>query len=80
LTSRRNKLLVSTIFNLRREYLNSINPDIQPKIWSNTTETEQNIIITTVIPTRGCSWALSEAGGCSVCGYVNDSSNDKLIP
>ena len=33
-----------------------------------------------VLPTRGCSWALSESGGCSVCGYVNDSSRDRPIP
>lgn len=80
MSSRRNKLLSSSIFNLRHEYFNNRNPDFQPKLWSNTTETEQNFVITTVIPTRGCSWALSEAGGCSVCGYVNDSSNERLIP
>ncbi|MFW9937200.1 MAG: archaeosine biosynthesis radical SAM protein RaSEA [Candidatus Thorarchaeota archaeon] len=26
-----------------------------------------------VLRTKGCSWALSEKGGCSMCGYINDS-------
>lgn len=33
-----------------------------------------------MIPTRGCSWALSKNGGCSVCGYINDSSREHTIP
>jgi radical SAM enzyme (TIGR01210 family) len=33
-----------------------------------------------VIPSRGCSWALSNDGGCSVCGYINDASREKKIP
>lgn len=33
-----------------------------------------------IVPTRGCSWAFSEAGGCSVCGYINDSSYEQPIP
>ena len=75
-----NHLLASTIFNLRQEYFNQQNSDFQPKLWLNTTETKQNFVITMVIPTRGCSWALSESGGCSVCGYVNDSSHNQPIP
>ncbi|MFX0064065.1 MAG: archaeosine biosynthesis radical SAM protein RaSEA, partial [Candidatus Hermodarchaeota archaeon] len=27
-----------------------------------------------ILSTRGCEWALSNHGGCSMCGYVNDSS------
>jgi len=26
-----------------------------------------------ILPTRGCSWALSGSGGCSVCGYLYDN-------
>ncbi|MFX1282254.1 MAG: archaeosine biosynthesis radical SAM protein RaSEA [Promethearchaeota archaeon] len=77
---RRNTLLASRIFNLRQEYLNKRAPDFQAKIWSSTIETKESIVITIVIPTRGCSWALSESGGCSVCGYVNDSSYNQPIP
>ena len=29
-----------------------------------------------LIPTVGCSWALSRSGGCSFCGYPNDSTLD----
>ena len=77
---RKNILLASTIFKLRHQYFNQRRSDLQPRLWSNITETQQNIILTIVLPTRGCSWALSESGGCSVCGYVNDSSRDQPIP
>ena len=30
-----------------------------------------------VIPTVGCTWALSKSGGCSMCGYINDSTLDE---
>ncbi|UJG42908.1 MAG: archaeosine biosynthesis radical SAM protein RaSEA [Candidatus Heimdallarchaeum endolithica] len=26
-----------------------------------------------ILPTRGCSWALSRSGGCSICGYLYDN-------
>ncbi len=26
-----------------------------------------------ILPTKGCSWALSESGGCSICGYIYDN-------
>ena len=75
-----NPLLASKISDLREEYLKKRSPDYQPRLWSSTTETRQNTIIVMIVPTRGCSWAFSEAGGCSVCGYVNDSSYDQRIP
>ena len=28
--------------------------------------------LTIILRTRGCSWALGESGGCSMCGYVGD--------
>lgn len=76
----RNFLLASTILKLRHEFLDQISENYKPKIWSNLTESDQKATITVVMPTHGCSWALSESGGCSVCGYVNDSSRDKSIP
>lgn len=76
----RNQLLASKIFDLREEFLKNRSPDFQPKLWNSTTETRENIVIVMIIPTRGCSWALSEAGGCSVCGYINDSSYEHSIP
>ena len=26
-----------------------------------------------ILPTKGCSWALSGSGGCSICGYIYDN-------
>lgn len=76
----RNSILSNTIYDLRQEYLR-LNPHkTKQKLWSSVLETEQYHIITVVIPTRGCSWALSESGGCSVCGYINDSSRTQSIP
>jgi radical SAM enzyme (TIGR01210 family) len=75
-----NSLLASTIFKLRQEFWNQNTKNPVPKIWGNLTELPHRTVVTVVIPTRGCSWALSEDGGCSVCGYVNDSSRDKSIP
>ncbi|MHA2237898.1 MAG: archaeosine biosynthesis radical SAM protein RaSEA [Candidatus Hodarchaeales archaeon] len=75
-----NKTLISAIKRIRFEYLINLEDDKRPKIWSNITEKDHTNIITLVIPSRGCSWALSDDGGCSVCGYVNDASRDKKIP
>lgn len=33
---------------------------------------------TIVLRTKGCNWALSEKGGCSMCGYINDSYLQKI--
>ncbi|MHA2203612.1 MAG: hypothetical protein ACW991_07975, partial [Candidatus Hodarchaeales archaeon] len=76
----RNPLLEEKISDLRHEFLEKRTPDFTPKLWSTITETRQNIVIVMVVPTRGCSWAFSEAGGCSVCGYINDSSYEQPIP
>jgi len=35
---------------------------------------------TIILRTRGCKWALSETGGCSMCGYVQDASLEKVEP
>ena len=29
--------------------------------------------LTIILKTKGCSWATSESGGCSMCGYIKDS-------
>ncbi len=33
---------------------------------------------TIILRTRGCSWALSEHGGCSMCGYYLDANNEEV--
>lgn len=29
---------------------------------------------TIILKTKGCSWALSDSGGCSMCGYIQDAT------
>lgn len=33
---------------------------------------------TIILRTKGCSWALGEYGGCSMCGYIQDSTIEKI--
>lgn len=75
-----NNLLVEKILEIRHKHLTKISETHNPEIWSSVSENEDYITITFIIPSRGCSWALGKYGGCSVCGYVNDSSRDKAIP
>lgn len=55
-------------------------PRDRVKVFSKIEETTlsfgQGLAITMVIPTVGCTWALSKSGGCSMCGYINDSTLD----
>ena len=34
--------------------------------------------LTIILRTRGCSWALSETGGCTMCGYIQDSPIEEV--
>jgi hypothetical protein len=36
--------------------------------------------LTIILRTKGCSWALGESGGCSMCGYIGDSNIDPVDP
>ncbi len=33
---------------------------------------------TVILRTKGCSWALGETGGCSMCGYIQDSTIEEI--
>jgi len=35
---------------------------------------------TIILRTKGCNWALSDSGGCSMCGYVQDASIEQVQP
>ena len=35
---------------------------------------------TIILRTKGCSWALGETGGCSMCGYIQDSTIEEIDP
>jgi radical SAM enzyme (TIGR01210 family) len=34
--------------------------------------------LTIILRTRGCNWALGEYGGCSMCGYIQDTCNFEI--
>ncbi|MHA1972713.1 MAG: archaeosine biosynthesis radical SAM protein RaSEA [Candidatus Hodarchaeales archaeon] len=74
-----NEELSKTIYSLRQEYLHTITYET-PKLWGDIEKNDIKNVVTIVIPSHGCSWALSEHGGCSVCGYVNDASRSLNIP
>ncbi|MCK5342523.1 MAG: archaeosine biosynthesis radical SAM protein RaSEA [Candidatus Heimdallarchaeota archaeon] len=75
-----NPLISDRIQEIRHTYLTQVSDTSHSKIWSGVSEKEDYITVTIVIPSKGCSWALSDNGGCSVCGYVNDSSRENQIP
>ena len=33
---------------------------------------------TVILKTKGCSWALSDSGGCSMCGYIQDANIQRV--
>jgi len=33
-----------------------------------------------ILPTKGCSWALSKSGGCTMCSYLSDSLLEDIKP
>jgi radical SAM enzyme (TIGR01210 family) len=35
---------------------------------------------TIILRTKGCSWALGEMGGCSMCGYIQDANINSVKP
>lgn len=35
---------------------------------------------TIILRTKGCSWALGDMGGCSMCGYVQDANIENVKP
>jgi len=35
---------------------------------------------TIILRTKGCSWALGENGGCTMCGYINDANIEPVSP
>jgi radical SAM enzyme (TIGR01210 family) len=32
-----------------------------------------------ILRTHGCSWASGDAGGCSMCGYINDCLSTEIV-
>jgi hypothetical protein len=42
--------------------------------------TKEGKEFTIILRTRGCRWALGKTGGCSMCGYIQDSSGTEVSP
>ncbi|MHA1932966.1 MAG: hypothetical protein ACW96X_10520, partial [Promethearchaeota archaeon] len=34
--------------------------------------------LTVILRTKGCSWCLSETGGCTMCGYIQDANIEEV--
>ncbi|MFQ5979803.1 MAG: archaeosine biosynthesis radical SAM protein RaSEA [Candidatus Heimdallarchaeota archaeon] len=51
--------------------------DFQAKTWIQDSPAGRSYVI--LLPTQGCSWALSEHGGCTICGYLEDTSKGAAI-
>lgn len=50
--------------------------------WTENTilsSSQEGKAIVFIIPTKGCYWARSATGGCTVCGYINDSLDHKPV-
>lgn len=54
------------------------NPNAPSRVWSEeeVIDGETHRALTVILRTRGCTWAIR--GGCSMCGYVNDSFVKKI--
>ncbi|MFW9995993.1 MAG: archaeosine biosynthesis radical SAM protein RaSEA [Candidatus Odinarchaeota archaeon] len=61
--------------NLRDNQLATITREVKPVSWIEDTvlSTGQGKALAVILPTSGCYWARSSTGGCTVCGYINDS-------
>jgi radical SAM enzyme (TIGR01210 family) len=65
------KILRNKSLRKRREY--DLNKPVRFWIKEDRLFNEIGKELTIILRTKGCSWALGEYGGCSMCGYVQDS-------
>ena len=63
-----------SIYRLRQKYL-ALHKDGKSKAWISKDRliSGAGSSIYVILATRGCRWALSEYGGCSICGYIYDA-------
>lgn len=81
--------LVNKIIEIRRKNLNRFRKDFKEKPVKYWLEKDRFLnkigtSLVVILATRGCNWALSSGGGCSMCGYIYDSpltipDSDSLI-
>ncbi|MEM3586487.1 MAG: archaeosine biosynthesis radical SAM protein RaSEA [Candidatus Jordarchaeaceae archaeon] len=70
--------LSNKIFQIRQKSLNRYREDFtrRPvKFWLERDRLLNKVgtSLVVILATRGCSWALSDKGGCSMCGYIYDA-------
>ncbi|MGQ4874405.1 MAG: archaeosine biosynthesis radical SAM protein RaSEA [Promethearchaeia archaeon] len=83
-----NPILVDKIFSLRKKTLSrnkKISKDLFEKPVASWIKKERLLNevgkeFTIILRSKGCSWALSSYGGCSMCGYINDACLNDVKP
>ncbi len=70
--------LVGKIVEIRKKSLNKLRRDFRErpvKYWLEKDRLLNNTgtSLVVILATRGCNWALSNGGGCSMCGYIYDA-------
>nr|MDO8080555.1 archaeosine biosynthesis radical SAM protein RaSEA [Candidatus Freyarchaeota archaeon] len=70
--------LADKIIEIRRKNLNKFRKDFKEKPVKYWLEKDRFLnkigtSLVVILATRGCNWALSSGGGCSMCGYIYDS-------
>lgn len=70
-----NKKFADRISQIRESELPSRSHSRKVVFWEEDTRlrTRKGKALIFILPTLGCSWALSRSGGCSICGYVYDN-------
>jgi len=67
-----------TILKRRRFTSDQLNKPVSFWIKDDRLLNEKGKEFTIILRTKGCSWALSDSGGCSMCGYIKDSSIENI--
>ncbi len=69
------------IFDIRKKYWETHPAKHRTTSWLEVKESpfgKKTAVITIILSTRGCTWAIAPQGGCTMCGYVNDSSRQRV--
>ena len=70
-----NKAFAENIYHIREQALQSRSHSRNVVNWEedHRLRSGKGRALVFILPTRGCSWALSKSGGCSICGYIYDN-------
>ena len=64
----------------RRKTLNKLQLERPVSFWIKNDRLVDEIgkEFTIILRTKGCSWSLSDSGGCSMCGYIQDATGEDI--